>query len=42
MMFIEAGTNLYNKANRICDSFGAKKYQIPSHKDDIFEKIKEI
>ena len=42
MMFLEAGTNLYNKANRICDSFGAKKYTIPSSKDEIFEKIKDI
>ena len=42
MMFIEAGTTLYNKANRICDSFGAKKYQIPSSKNEIFEKVKEV
>lgn len=33
---------MVTKVNRICDSFGAKKYPMPTTKDDIFSKIKNI
>ena len=39
---VESGGLLITKLNRICESFGAKKYKLPSNKDEIFEKIKEI
>lgn len=30
------------KVNRICETFYAKKYSLPTNKDEIFDKIKEI
>ncbi len=37
---VETGGILLTKLNRICESFGAKKYKIPTNKDEIFTKIK--
>jgi vacuolar-type H+-ATPase subunit I/STV1 len=39
---VETGGILLTKLNKICDSFGVKKYKLPTNKDDIFEKIKQI
>lgn len=39
---VETGGVLLTKLNRICESFGAKKYKLPTNKDEIFNKIKEI
>lgn len=39
---LESGSNIYTKVTRICDTFYSKKYSIPTNKDEIFEKIKEI
>jgi hypothetical protein len=33
---------LVNKINKICESFYAKKYRLPTNKDEVFDKIKEI
>lgn len=33
---------MVNKINRICDTFGAKKYRLPTNKDEVFDKIKDI
>ena len=32
----------FNKINKICESFYAKKYRLPTNKDEVFDKIKEI
>lgn len=37
---VESGSVLLTKINRICESFGTKKYKLPSNKDEIFSKIK--
>lgn len=39
---LESGSNILNKVTRICDTFYAKRYNLPTNKDEIFEKIKEI
>lgn len=31
-----------NKITRICDTFGVKRYKLPTNRDQIFDKIKEI
>lgn len=36
------GGTALTKINRVCDSFGVTKYNIPEGKDQMFEKIKEI
>ena len=41
-MILESGSNILLKVNRICETFYAKKYTLPTNKDEIFEKIKEI
>lgn len=33
---------MLTKINRICETFGVNKYKLPSNKDEIFIKIKEI
>ena len=33
---------MVNKINRICESFNSKKYRLPTNKDEVFDKIKEI
>ncbi len=42
IIIIESGDVLINKINRICESFSAKKYRLPTNKDEVFDKIKEI
>ena len=42
IIIIESGDALINKINRICESFSAKKYRLPTNKDEVFDKIKEI
>jgi len=42
IVIIESGNALVNKINRICESFSAKKYRLPTNKDEVFDKIKEI
>lgn len=42
IIIIESGNALINKINRICESFNAKKYTLPTNKDEVFDKIKEI
>ena len=42
IIIIESGNALLNKVNRICESFSAKKYTLPTNKDEVFDKIKEI
>lgn len=39
---VESGTVLLTKIGRICESYGVKRYKLPSNKDEIFTKIKEI
>lgn len=33
---------MLSKINKICENFGVKRYKLPSNKDEIFMKIKEI
>ena len=33
---------MLTKINKICENFGVKRYKLPSNKDEIFMKIKEI
>ena len=42
IVVLESGDVLYNKVSRICDSFNATKHKIPTDKDEMFDKIKEI
>jgi V-type H+-transporting ATPase subunit a len=42
IVILEAGSNVLTKVNRISDTFYAKKYTLPTNKDEIFNKIKEI
>lgn len=42
IVILEAGSNVLTKINRISDTFYAKRYALPTNKDEIFEKIKEI
>ena len=42
IIIIESGSALINKLNRICDSFGINRYTLPTDKDEVFDKIKEI
>ena len=39
---LETGGIMLTKIHRVCDSFGAKRYKLPTNKDTMFEKIKEI
>ena len=39
---VETGGIMLTKLHKVCDSFGAKRYKLPTNKDDIFEKIKHI
>ena len=39
---VETGGIVLTKLHRICDSFGAQKYKLPTDKEEIFNKIKEI
>jgi len=42
IIMLESGGTILNKLNRICDSFGAKKYVLPESKDDYSRKMVEI
>lgn len=42
IVILEAGSNVLTKINRISDTFYAKRYALPTNKDEMFEKIKEI
>lgn len=42
IIILESGSNILTKVNRICETFYAKKYSLPTNKDEIFEKIKGI
>lgn len=33
VVILESGSNILNKVNRICDTFYAKKYTLPTNKD---------
>lgn len=39
---LEMGGTALTKINRVCDSFGVTRYNIPEGNDQMFEKIKEI
>ena len=39
---VETGGILLTKLHRICESFGATKYKLPSNSEEIFNKIKDI
>ena len=41
-MAVETGGILLTKLNRICESFGAKRYKLPTNSDEIFNKIRVI
>jgi hypothetical protein len=40
IIILESGSNILTKVNRISDTFYAKRYTLPTNKDEIFEKIK--
>ena len=42
LCILESGSVMLTKINKICENFGVKRYKLPSNKDEIFMKIKEI
>lgn len=42
IIMLESGGTILSKINRICDSFGAKKYPLPEFKDEYNEKMVDI
>lgn len=42
IIMLESGGTILSKINRICDSFGAKKYPLPEYKEDYYHKLIDI